>query len=242
VQPVEPDLAAAARLRRLLLLLQLASPALPVGGFAYSQGLEKAIEDGIVHDAATAGRWIGDLLTLSLARSEAPLWLRAFDACAGGDPAALSRWNEETFALRETAELRAETQQMGSSLLRVFPALGIAPPVFQAQTGAGLHPVAYPVAYPVAFACACATLGLPREEGLTVYLWAWAENQVLVAVKSVPLGQQAGQTLLHALQPVIAQAVQTAAALGDEDIGSAAVGFTLACMRHETQYSRLYRS
>lgn len=241
MQPVEPDLAAAARLRRLLLLLQLASPALPVGGFAYSQGLEKAIEDGIVHDAATAGRWIGDLLTLSLARSEAPLWLRAFDACAGGDPAALSHWNEEIVALRETAELRAETQQMGSSLLRVFPALGIAPPVFDAQTGAG-QPAVQPVAFPVAFACACATLGLPREEGLTVYLWAWAENQVLVAVKTVPLGQQAGQTLLHALQPVIAQAVQTAAALGDEDIGSAAVGFALACMRHETQYSRLYRS
>ena len=241
MQPVEPDLAAAARLRRLLLLLQLASPALPVGGFAYSQGLEKAIEDGIVRDAATAGRWIGDLLTLALARVEAPLLLRAFDACAGGDPAALSRWNDETVALRETAELRAETQQMGSSLLRVFPALGIAPPVFDAQTDVG-QPAVQPVAFPVAFACACATLGLPREEGLAAYLWAWAENQVLVAVKSVPLGQQAGQTLLFALQPVIAQAVQTAAALGDEDIGSAAAGFALACMRHETQYSRLYRS
>lgn len=230
MQPVEPDLAAAARLRRLLLLLQLASPALPVGGFAYSQGLEKAIEDGLVADADSAGRWIGDLLSLSLARVEAPLWLRAFDACAAGDAAALVQWNDETLALRETAELRAETVQMGSSLFRVFPALGVVPPALD------------PVAFPVAFACACARLGLPREEGLTAYLWAWAENQVLVAVKSVPLGQQAGQTLLNALQPALAQAVQTAAALGDDDLGSAAIGFALACARHETQYSRLYRS
>lgn len=230
MQPVEPDLAAAARLRRLLLLLQLASPALPVGGFAYSQGLEKGIEDGLVADADSAGHWIGDLLSLSLARVEAPLWLRAFDACAVGDAAALAQWNDETLALRETAELRAETVQMGNSLFRVFPALGIVPPVLE------------PVAFPVAFACACARLGLPREEGLTAYLWAWAENQVLVAVKSVPLGQQAGQTLLNALQPALAQAVQTAAALGDDDLGSAAIGFALACARHETQYSRLYRS
>lgn len=230
MQPVEPDLAAAARLRRLLLLLQLASPALPVGGFAYSQGLEKAIEDGLVADADSAGRWISDLLSLSLARVEAPLWLRAFDACAANDVAALSRWNDETLALRETAELRAETVQMGNSLFRVFPALGIVPPVLD------------PVAFPVAFACACARLGLPREEGLTAYLWAWAENQVLVAVKSVPLGQQAGQTLLNALHPALAQAVQMAATLGDDDLGSAAIGFALACSRHETQYSRLYRS
>jgi urease accessory protein len=112
----------------------------------------------------------------------------------------------------------------------VFPALGIVPPVLD------------PVAFPVAFACACARLGLPREEGLTAYLWAWAENQVLVAVKSVPLGQQAGQTLLNALHPALAQAVQMAATLGDNDLGSAAIGFALACSRHETQYSRLYRS
>ena len=111
MQPVEPDLAAAARLRRLLLLLQLASPALPVGGFAYSQGLEKAIEDGLVADAESAGRWIGDLLSLVLARVEAPLWLRAFDACAAGDAAALAQWNDETLALRETAELRAKNRQ-----------------------------------------------------------------------------------------------------------------------------------
>jgi urease accessory protein len=221
---------AAAGLPRLLTVLQLASPGLPVGGFAYSQGLETAIDARLVHDAATAGAWIGDVLTLSLARLEAPLWLRTYDAAAAGDAGALARWNEELLAARETAELRAESEQMGASLLRVFPALALAPP-----------PVA-PLGYAAAFACACAQAGIDRASGLTTYLWAWLENQVLVAVKSVPLGQQAGQTLLHGLQPTLVDAVRTAATLSDEDIGSAPVGLALASARHESQYSRLYRS
>jgi urease accessory protein len=219
-----------ARLRPLLALLQLASPALPVGGFAYSQGLERTIEDGLVHDAATARRWMEDLLLLSLARWEAPLWLRAFDAAAAGDGAAFARWNDELLAARETAELRTETQQMGASLVRVLPALNVAAPACD------------PIAYPAAFAAACTCLVIDREVGLTAYLWAWVENQALVAVKSVPLGQQAGQSLLFALHGSLAAAVQTAAQLRDDELGSAAVQFALTCARHETQYSRLYRS
>ncbi|MFN7780378.1 MAG: urease accessory protein UreF [Betaproteobacteria bacterium] len=214
----------------LLPLLHLASPALPVGGFAYSQGLERAIEDGLVRDAAGAQRWIGDLLALSLARWEAPLWLRAFDAAAAGDGQAFARCNEELLAARETAELRLETQQMGASLARVFPALGLTPPANE------------PLVYPAAFAAACAQLGVAREDGLAAYLWSWLENQVLVAVKSVPLGQQAGQTMLYALHGAVQAAVGTAAALREDELGSAAAGFAIACARHETQYSRLYRS
>jgi urease accessory protein len=219
-----------ARLRPLLSVLHLASPALPVGGFAYSQGLERAIEDRLVADEAGSLRWIGDLLLLSLARFEAPLWLRAFDACAAGDAAAFARWNDELLAARETAELRAESQQMGASLLRLLPALGATPPALD------------PIAWPAAFAAACALLGVDREAGLTAYLWAWVENQALVAVKSVPLGQQAGQRLLIALHVPLLRSVATAAELPDEEIGSAAVSLALTSARHETQYSRLYRS
>ena len=211
-------------------MLQLASPGLPVGGFAYSQGLEKAIEDGIVHDAATARRWIEDLLTLSLARLEAPLWLRAWDAWKAGDHAAFALWNEECIAARETAELRAETLQMGVSLVRVMPALGIA------------APACAPIAFPMAFAAACAALAIEREAGLTAYLWAWAENQVLVAVKSVPLGQMAGQTMLAGLHAAIDAAVRVAGAVADDELGSCAVHYALASARHEAMYSRLYRS
>jgi len=218
------------RLRALLAALHLASPALPVGGFAYSQGLERAIDDRRVADEATAKRWIVDLLLLSLARCEAPLWLRAFDACAAGDAAALARWNEELLAVRETAELRAESQQMGASLLRLLPALNVEPPLLE------------PAAYPAAFASASALLGVDREAGLTAYLWAWVENQVLVAMKSIPLGQQAGQRLLIALHAPLVQAVTIAAGLPEDEIGSAAIAFALTSAQHETQYSRLYRS
>jgi urease accessory protein len=230
MKPAETDLAAATRLRPLLALLQLASPALPVGGFAYSQGLEKAIEDRLVTDAAGAARWIRDLLQLSLARFEAPVWLRAFDAQARGDLEALARWNDEALAARETAELRAESIQMGTSMLRLMPALKLTPPALD------------PIAFPIAFACACAQLGIERETGLAAYLWAWVENQVLVAVKGVPLGQQAGQTLLFALHPDLAQAVQTAATLDDDALGSAPTQFAIISARHELQYSRLFRS
>lgn len=230
MKPIETDLGSAARLRPLLALLQLASPALPVGGFAYSQGLEKAIEDGLVADVQGAQRWIEDLLLLSLARWEAPLWLRAFDAAALGDARMLQRWNDELLASRETAELRAESRQMGVSLLRVLPALGLHPPALD------------PIAWPVAFAAACVGLGIDRDAGLAAYLWSWCENQVLVAVKSVPLGQQAGQQMLFALHAALGRAVDHAAALPDDELGSAALQLAITSARHETQYSRLYRS
>jgi urease accessory protein len=213
-----------------LALLQLASPALPVGGFAYSQGLESAIESGEVRDADSARRWIDDLLTLGLARFEAPVWLRVYDAAQVGDDETVRHWNEELLATRETAELRAEALQMGASLLRVLPALAIAEPRLESPT------------YCAAFALACARLGIARDEGLAAYLWAWTENQVLVAVKTVPLGQQAGQAMLSALRADVADAVAAAAALGDDDLGSAPIAFALHSARHETQYSRLFRS
>jgi urease accessory protein len=215
---------------RTLALLQLASPALPVGGFAYSQGLEAAIDSGLLQDAASAQRWIDDALTLVLARLEAPLWLRVYDAACAGDDESVVRCNNELLATRETAELRAETLQMGTSLLRVFPALALSEPRLPGAT------------YPATYAIACAQLGLARETGLAAYLWAWTENQVLVAVKTVPLGQQAGQAMLYQLHASVQRALETAAALGDDELGSAPLGLALWSAQHETQYSRLYRS
>ena len=109
---------ATASLPQLLRLLHLASPALPVGGFAYSQGLESAIHCGIVHDADSAQHWIGTLLNHGLARLEAPLWLRLHAAAMRHDEAEIGHWNAEVLATRETAELRAESSQMGASMLR----------------------------------------------------------------------------------------------------------------------------
>lgn len=231
MRPVDPPgLGHDLRLKALLATLQLASPALPVGGFAYSQGMEMAIADGAVFDAASAQRWIEDLLLYVIARFEAPLWVRAFDAHGAGDAARLRSINEELLAARETAELRVEAQQMGASLLRLFDALGLAAPALA------------PVAYPLAFAAACRASGVERAAGLAAYLWSWCENQVLAAVKAVPLGQQAGQSMLLALHESITRAVRIATTLRDEELGTAAVGFALCSARHESLYSRLYRS
>ncbi|HUN91430.1 MAG TPA: urease accessory UreF family protein [Burkholderiaceae bacterium] len=227
---------AVAGLDKLLALLHLASPALPVGGFAYSQGLEKAIEDGVVADEGAALRWIGDLLEHVLARAEAPLWLRAYAATRDADDARFATIDRELLAIRETAELRAETRQMAASLQRALAALGL--PSAQREIGA----------YPAAFARACAALDTGAEAGLAAYLWAWLENQVLAVVKCVPLGQQAGQRLLHQLRPAIARTVVRARALDvagdgrDEVPGAAGIGFAITCAAHETQYSRLFRS
>jgi urease accessory protein len=228
--PIDAGVGQGARLRPLLALLQLASPALPVGGFAYSQGLESAINDGHVHDAASAQRWTRDALLLVLARFEAPAWLRIHDAALSGDEPALRHWNEELLATRETAELRAESLQMGASMLRVFAPLNLTAPTLPEAT------------YTAGFALACAQLGIERRDGLAAYLWAWTENQVLVAVKTVPLGQQAGQAMLLALHGAVQQAVELAATLTDDELGTAAIGFARRSARHETQYSRLFRS
>jgi urease accessory protein len=119
---------------------------------------------------------------------------------------------------------------MGGSLCRAMPAFGVVPPALD------------PIAWPTAFAAAAAALRLPRAAALAAWLWSWAESQVLVAVKCVPLGQQAGQRLLFGLHGDVARAVDDALARPDEAIGTAAIGLALVSALHETQYSRLYRS
>lgn len=218
----------------LLGLLHLASPALPVGAFSYSQGLEAAIESGAVRDAATTGSWIHAVLALSLARGEGPLLLRLMAAWSAHDVDAAHLWNEEHLATRETRELRAETVQMGYSLRRLLiDLMGAEAEDLDAFEELG---------YTAAFAFAATRWELEPESALVAYLWSWAENQVLAAVKTVPLGQTDGQRLLRALAPAIAAAATTAGQLGDDQIENFAPGLALASARHEVQYSRLFRS
>ena len=203
-------------------LLQLASPALPVGAYSYSGGLEAAVEEGVVKDAATAERWIGDVLEHSIARMEGPLMLRMMSS--PGD------WNEAFLASRETAELRAETVQMGYSLNRLLKDLGV-----------GEVPVEEP-SFPAAFAWAAKQWQIPPADALQAYLWAWTENQVMAAVKAVPLGQTDGQRILLHLGDRIAALVPEILAMQDEDLGNFAPTLALLSSQHETQYSRLFRS
>lgn len=221
----------------LLRVLQLVSPSMPVGGFSYSQGLEQAVEQGMVHDRASAADWLRDQLTLNLARNDAALFCRLFDAAQANSGAALLHWNAYWLATRETQELRAETLNMGAALRRILPDAGFATEPMSAMLGSSTE-----TSYATVVACATAHTGMLQREALLAYLWVWLEGQVLAAMKLIPLGQSAGQAVLNKLIPVIEAVAVAAPALGDEELSNFAPGFAIASAQHETQYSRLFRS
>ena len=218
-------------------LLQLASPTLPVGAYSYSQGLESAIEAGIVHDAASAQCWISDVLQLAVAGMEAPVLLRMQAAWQEHDLAAIDYWNAYFLASRESAELRAETVQMGYSLTRLLNELGDD----NAPAFAQLQRIDEP-AFPTAYACAAAQWRIEPSAALIAYLWSWLENQVMAALKAVPLGQTAGQKILLALGAQLEIIAHAAAVRDDNDLVNFAPGLAMLSSRHETQYSRIFRS
>jgi urease accessory protein len=212
-------------------LLQLASPTLPVGAYSYSQGLESAIDAGHVRDEATTLRWITDAIEMVLARYEAPVWLRQHRAFAAGAVDAAIEWNDDVLATRETQELRAESVQMGYSLVQLMRTLGHAFPL-DMET----------IAYPTAHAWACTCWQIDEHQGLVAYLYGWAENQVMAALKTVPLGQSAGQRLLLALRTSIETGAKIASSLADADLSTHTPMLAILSSLHETQYSRLFRS
>lgn len=223
--------------RQLTHLLQLASPALPVGAFSYSQGLEAAVEACIVRDAASAQSWIADVLRFSLGGMEAPVLLRLIAAWRAHDYQTVTHWNALFLASREAAELRAETVQMGYSMAQLLQALIDAP---SADIG---HLTALDeLAYPTAYACAAAQWQIDPAQALIAYLWSWLENQVMAALKAVPLGQTDGQKILLALGEEIGNIAVLAAQLTNDELGNFAPGLAMLASRHETQYSRLFRS
>ena len=223
---------------QLVRLLHLASPALPVGAFSYSQGLEWAVESGAVTSEAAAQAWIRDALHFALARCEAPALIGLLRAWRGTDASEVARLNAEFIATRETAELRAETLQMGYSLARLLRDLPDTPE----HTKAALLSLSE-IAFPTPWAAAAAHWQIEEADAANAYLWAWLENQVMAAVKLVPLGQTAGQRMLVALAEDLPALAQEAVRRADsEDWENFTPGMTLASCLHETQYTRLFRS
>lgn len=218
-------------------LLQLASPTLPVGAYSYSQGLEAAVEAGVVHDAESAGTWIGEVLAYAVARLEAPVWWRLHAAWSAGEVERVAHWNDIFRSTRESAELRAETIQMGYSLQKLLQEIG----EFDRRSLAQLGDIAE-ITFPAAFAFAVVQWDIPARSALIAYLWSWLENQVMAALKSVPLGQTDGQRLLLDLAGLLPGIADAAGALADEDLCNYTPGFAILCSQHETQYSRLFRS
>jgi len=239
---VESSPPASASLRssaQLLQILWLASPTLPVGGFSYSEGLESAVEAGLVSDEASAARWLSDQLHLALARSELPVVAQAIPAWQGGDLARIRQLNDWVLQTRETHEFRLQTEQMGRSLLEWARQLGeLGSGVFEQLDSAALQPPTYPVA----MACAAASRGSDVQSSLVGFAFGWAENMVQAAIKSVPLGQSAGQRMLARLALEIPTAVAHARALGDDERQAFSPLLAIHSARHETQYSRLFRS
>ncbi len=218
----------------LLRLLQLVSPGLPIGMYSYSQGLERAVDDGWVSTPDTAREWIGGVLQTSMTRVDVPVLLRLCSAWQNQDHAAVTHWSQTLTACRETSELRAEDRQTGQALAKLLMKLDMPEAeAWQRQPEATLATV---------FSLAAVRWGIDPRHAAMGYVWGWLENQVLCAVKLVPLGQVAGQQLLQALAAQIPTQVDAAALLNDDDIGGSAFGLALASSRHEMQYSRLFRS
>lgn len=218
-------------------LLQLASPALPVGAYSYSQGLEWAIESRSVTNSRAAQCWIEDHLDLVIARFEGPIYAASFAAWQRGDGAETSRLNAEFIASRETSEPRAETRQVGFSYAAWCREVVRLRATQRATLASFEH-----VCAPVAASLAALASGLSVRDGLTSYVFGFTENQVMVLAKAMPMGQIAAQKLLFALGDAVTRTVDFALKLEETAWSSASPWLTIAQMKHETQYSRLFRS
>ncbi|TDN67084.1 urease accessory UreF family protein [Paraburkholderia sp. BL10I2N1] len=225
------------RIAELTALLHLASPALPIGAFSYSQGLEAAIEAQLITDAHGSREWIASGLTNVLARGELPFLAHQIGRWRAHDVAALVEGNVEFLASRESAELRRETGQMGWSLRQLCTSLEWG----DADRRATLASMT-PVAQPTAFAFAAYAHGVADDAALAAYAFSWVENQAAAALKAVPLGQLAGQRIIVALRERIDEAVARALATPPQDINTFAPQLGILSARHESQYSRLFRS
>ncbi len=217
----------------LIHLLRLASPSLPVGAFAYSQGLESACDANRVYDEHSAGDWIGGVLEHSIGFWDLPLASRMYDGWVGGG-ARVSHYNERLLCGRETSELRAEERQMGRSLAKLLADLGVEP--------AALWRDHRDTTFANMFMLAALRWEIPRQAALTGLAWSWADNQITAAVKLVPLGQTSAQRLSIRFSGLLQRVVKQAEDLSDDELAGALPGVIIASAQHETQYSRLFRS
>ena len=220
----------------LLQLIWLASPALPVGGFSYSEALEAAIDHEHVHDEASCAEWLADQLHLSQARGDMALMAQAIPAWQTLNTARLQRLSAWVHASRETQEMRLQTEQMGRSLLDWLRIQNKATET-ALQLCSELRPT-----YPMTMSLALSLAHAPLEQALQAYAFGWAENMTQAALKAVPLGQVSGQKILARLAQEIPEAVQHAMALSDDARQAFCPMLAVMSARHETQYSRLFRS
>lgn len=220
----------------LLQLIWLASPALPVGGFSYSEVLESAVDRAGVATESIASDWLADQLHLTLARGDLAVIAQAIPAWRSDDLSRIKQLNDWVLQTRESSELRLQAEQMGRSLLdwlRNHDGANAA----HIDACARMQPT-----YPVAFALAASALEAGVRDCMLAYAFGWAENMVQAALKSVPLGQSAGQRILARLSRAIPAAVESALQLPESERQAFAPMLAILSAQHEIQYSRLFRS
>ncbi|MCB1622266.1 MAG: urease accessory protein UreF [Thiothrix sp.] len=218
----------------LLRLLHLVSPSLPIGAFTYSQGIEWAVEAGWIKTADELENWLENLLHTGMAQLELPILQRLYVAVEREDPETLQYWIDTLNACRETAELLQEEKNRGRALTDLLVALEI-------PQAAQWKPV---LAHSqcAAFALAAVHWRIPLAQAAYGHVWSWLESLVLAAVKIIPLGQTQGQKILHRMMPLLPEVVAQGLQVADDAIGASAPALAIASSRHETQYTRLFRS
>jgi urease accessory protein len=218
-------------------LLRLASPALPLGAYGYSQGLESAIALGWVGNEADLGNWLDATLELSMGGFEAPVLVRLHRAWETDDVAAATHWNELLLAARETAELHAESVALGQSLCLLLQRTG-------ELTADRMQPLQsmQPVSLHAALAFVAVRWEISARALVVSHLFAWLENQVQVAVKCSCIGHVSGQRLIARLTERLPQLAERALVLPDEDLSSSAPGLVIASSLHERAAARLFKS
>lgn len=234
----------------LLRLLQLASPALPVGAYSYSEGLEGLVHKQIITNAAELEHWLSQELMYGSIRLEAAVMVRSYSAASSHSWEQLRYWNHWLTAARETEELRSQSLQMGRSLLRLFIEIELKDsenqpekrPEKQLETAELERLKREGCNFSTAFGLSAAHWQIELEQALLGYLQSWATNLINAGIKLIPIGQTAGQLLLSQLQLKLSQAATTIFNLEDDDLDSCGWGLALASMAHESQYSRLFCS
>ncbi|MBJ7550191.1 urease accessory protein UreF [Marinomonas ostreistagni] len=216
----------------LLRLLQLSSVSLPVGGYAFSQGMEYAIDKGWVTKQAQVADWTQLQLLQSLARVDLPVLRLAMVAWAQRDEARIVELNDLILACRETKELRLNDTAMGEALARLLRSLQIETPFVRLED----------ISFVVLFAIAATHWQVEFDSAALGFSWSWLENQIAAATKLVPLGQTQAQLLLGELQPTLSEAIALSKTIDEDDIGAGLPAVAIASCLHETQYSRLFRS
>ncbi len=217
---------------RLLRLLQLASPNLPIGAYAYSQGLEWAVEAGWVVDEESFFAWIKDQLTHAISFVDLPVVQRLHAAAADAKDNEISYWSDWLLCSRESSELRADDTDRAYALVRLLDGLKVQIPL----------PATDAMPYATPFSLISQKWGIGVRDAMRVYAWGWLENQIVAGIKLIPLGQVAGQRLMSALLHEVVAACDKARELDDDDLGGGLPSLSIASALHETQYTRLFRS